>query len=39
MLLLTRYYYGDPVRVIRLAKRVAGMGDMRNAYRAFGWKT
>jgi hypothetical protein len=32
MLLLTRYY-GGPVRIIRWAKRVAGMGEMRTAYR------
>jgi hypothetical protein len=33
MLLLTGYYYGGPVRIIRWAKRVAGMGEMRTAYR------
>jgi hypothetical protein len=33
MLLLTRYYYGGPVRIIRRAKSMAGMGEMRNAYR------
>jgi hypothetical protein len=33
MLLLTRYYYGGPVRRIRWAGRVAGIGEMRNAYR------
>jgi hypothetical protein len=33
ILLLTRYIYGGPVRIIRWAKRVAGMGEMRNAYR------
>jgi hypothetical protein len=33
MLLLTRYSYGGPVRIIRWAKRVAGMGEMRNTYR------
>jgi hypothetical protein len=32
-LLFTRYYYGGPVRIIRQAKRVASMGEMRNAYR------
>jgi hypothetical protein len=32
ILLLTRYY-GGPVRIIRWVKRVAGMGEMRNAYR------
>jgi hypothetical protein len=31
MLVLTRYYYGGPVRIIRWAKRVAGMGEMINA--------
>jgi len=33
MLLLTRYYYGGPVRIIRREKRVAGMGERRNAYK------
>jgi hypothetical protein len=28
-----RYYYGGPVRIMRWTKRVAGMGEMKNAYR------
>ena len=34
MLLLTTYYCRGPVRIIGWAKRVDGMGRMRNASRA-----
>jgi hypothetical protein len=39
LLLLARYYYGCPVRIIRWAKRVAGMEEIRNTYRVLVGKS